>query len=346
MGLGAARKRSKLSNDPNNTTWSRSDTKYGQKILQSQGWAPDDLLGASGTTYSNLHSAASATHIRITLKDDNLGLGAKRGAVRDIDETTGLDVFQGLLNRLNGTGTTGVKDDRLQRSDLRSSAYIDQRWGYLRFVSGGLLVGDLRDLAVREKYALNESLETSSHDAENVKLLGSNRSQSVQSNASKRKKRNKRKILGDGHSGKETGNGVDQKLLGPQSSIDLPLRSEGESQSSSKNMCDQLQSDKVRRQAERVQRKLNRQVKMDSRHATKVRGQSSNLTSPDLIPILDSDMEEVAVASPPHRVTNATINVSNGLGAGRHAVRHRNIQHKKMCMVDNKALNEILMIRN
>ena len=247
-------------------------------------------------------------------------------------------MFQSLLNRLNGTGTTDVKEDRIQRSNLRSSAYIDQRWGNLRFVSGGLLLGDtLRDLAEHGKDPLNDSLEMPSHDAENAKLLGTNRPREVHSNTSKRKKTYERKILGDGHSGKETSNGVDQRLLGIQSPIDLSLEPEGESQSSPNKMRDQ--SDKVRRHAERVEHKLKRRVEKDSRRTMKVRGQSSILTSPELVQILDSDMGEVTIALPPGRATNATTSVG-----GRHAVRHRNIQYKKMCMVDNKALNEVCVI--
>ena len=151
--LANLRRLSKLSHDPNNTAWSRSATKYGQKILQSHGWTTGELLGASGAP---LLSAASASHIRITSKDDNLGLGAKNEAANDNNQATGLDVFQDLLGRLNGRSTTDLGKDPIHRSKLRCSAYIDQRWGGFRFISGGLLVGaELRDIVKGEQETLD-----------------------------------------------------------------------------------------------------------------------------------------------------------------------------------------------
>ncbi|CAF9938037.1 telomerase inhibitor [Imshaugia aleurites] len=262
MGLGAPRKRLKLSRDPNNTAWSRSATRYGQKVLQSHGWMPGKMLGVNGAPYSDLRSAASASHVRITLKDDKMGLGAKHEAARDSNETTGLDVFQDLLGRLNGRSTKDLKQDRIQRSTFRSSTYIDQRWGYLQFVSGGLLVGaDLGDLAKVEQDASSKSQPTPSHYVENGTLPDVNSAQEVRPETPKRKKKEKRKTSGNDHGLKETSKRVDWSIKRAQPPRKSSAEPEQESHTSPKELFDQAQMDKVRRHAEKAERKLERRAK-------------------------------------------------------------------------------------
>lgn len=342
MGLGAPKKRFKLSHDPNNTAWSRSTTKYGHKILQSHGWMPGELLGARGASYSDQRSTASASHIRITLKDDNLGLGAKHEAALDSSKTTGLDVFQDLLGRLNGRNVTDLKKDRIHRSNLRSSAYIDQRWGNLRFVSGGLLVGaEMKDLVKGGQDALSNSQQTPSHYLDEGRLPEANEPQEVLSESAKRKRHKKQKTSGVDHGVQETSKGVNWSVVGAQSPS---LKQERESHTSLKDMFDEVQMDKVQRHAEKAKRKPKR-AKRDARHSSKVREQSSILPSPDLNQLPGPNIGEVAVASYPLCEAKAPTRISQRPGAGRLAVRHRYIQHKKMCMMDNKALNEIFMIK-
>ncbi|KAI9781965.1 MAG: telomerase inhibitor [Geoglossum umbratile] len=142
MGLAGPRKRTKISHDPNNTNWSRSATTFGHKILTAQGWTPGTFLGAKNAPHAQFHSAASASRIRIALKDDNLGLGAKKGSGQAEGECTGLSAFQGLLGRLNGKTEEEVDKEREAREGVWRETYMEKRWGLVRFVKGGLLVGD------------------------------------------------------------------------------------------------------------------------------------------------------------------------------------------------------------
>ena len=73
------------------------------------------------------------------LKDDTLGLGAKRN---NGDECTGLDAFQHLLGRLNGKTEEVLETERKVREDMKLSRYFEQKFGAVRFVRGGWLVGD------------------------------------------------------------------------------------------------------------------------------------------------------------------------------------------------------------
>ena len=129
----------KLGNDPNNTKWSRNTDSFGQKILRSQGWQPGEYLGAKDAAHAEWHTEANTSHIRVVLKDDTLGLGAKRN---NGDECTGLDAFQHLLGRLNGKSEEVLETERKVREDLKLSRYVEQKFGTIRFVPGGWLVGD------------------------------------------------------------------------------------------------------------------------------------------------------------------------------------------------------------
>ncbi|KAJ6086909.1 hypothetical protein N7467_005823 [Penicillium canescens] len=137
MGLAGPRKKTKISNDPNNTNWTRSTSGFGHRIMSSQGWKPGSLLGARDAAHAGMLTAASASHIKVTLKDDTLGLGARIG--RDPMEPTGLDAFKGLLGRLNGKSDVELKKEERKRDDVRLARYAALKFPEVRFVSGGLL---------------------------------------------------------------------------------------------------------------------------------------------------------------------------------------------------------------
>lgn len=92
---------------------------------------------------------ASSSHIQVVLKDDNLGLGAKRN---NGDECTGLDAFQHLLGRLNGKSEEVLESERKAREDVKLNLYVERKLGTIRFVHGGWLVGDeLKEIPTEEK---------------------------------------------------------------------------------------------------------------------------------------------------------------------------------------------------
>lgn len=104
--------------------------------MSSQGWTPGSLLGAKDAAHANMLTAASASHIKVTLKDDTLGLGARIG--RETQQT-GLDAFKGLLGRLNGKSEVELKKDERKRDDVRLARYAALKFPEVRFVRGGLL---------------------------------------------------------------------------------------------------------------------------------------------------------------------------------------------------------------
>ena len=139
MGLAAERTKQRFGLDPRNTLWSNDTSRFGHQQLQRFGWRPGMGLGADPTK-------SRSTHIRVRVKDDMLGLGSrlkkkqgkKGGGDVDVDiddDTTGLDVFQRILGRLNGKGSDSVERElEIQKREN----YIGGRWG-VHFVKGDVL---------------------------------------------------------------------------------------------------------------------------------------------------------------------------------------------------------------
>lgn len=91
-----------------------------------------------------MFTAGSASHIRVSVKDDTLGLGARPR--RDaLDEPTGLDAFKGLLGRLNGKSDTQLEEDQRKRDDVKLARYAATKYQVVRFISGGLLTQEKLD---------------------------------------------------------------------------------------------------------------------------------------------------------------------------------------------------------
>ncbi|KAI9856166.1 MAG: telomerase inhibitor [Vezdaea acicularis] len=158
-------RRTKISHDPNNTQWTRSTTSFGHKILTSQGWTPGDILGAKKAPHASIHTPANSSHIRVVLKDDTLGLGAKRGSGLAQGECTGLDGLQDLLGRLNGKSEDVLQEERNVRTELKRNAFVQNRVGLIRFVKGGFLIGD----RIQEPAISDEVVSESSNRREDSK---------------------------------------------------------------------------------------------------------------------------------------------------------------------------------
>ncbi|KAK3167931.1 hypothetical protein OEA41_004377 [Lepraria neglecta] len=339
MGLSGPRKRVKLSHDPNNTAWSRSTTKYGQKILESQGWTPGDFLGAKNAPHATHYTAANASHIRIALKDDNLGLGAKPGRSQEDGQTTGLDMFQDILGRLNGKSESQLEMEQKSRSQMKRSMFVEQRWGSLRFVDGGFLVGDKLQESPKE-----DSLETKNTPPQllgNLALSKSKKHQKTQLDVSKRKKAKSKESRG--YEVEDAGStglvSITVQLGAPE---EQPSKQKPEMTTSS--ICaddnpDEL--DEARRRAEKAERKLKRKMRREKKHPPEADNPTA-LPVPGLFKPQPSGSGEKSKALPSASKDNppSRTKVLQGLGGGRNAVRQRYIQHKRMSMMDSKALKE------
>lgn len=142
--------------------------------MKSQGWQPGEYLGIKDAPHAEFHTEANASHIRVVLKDDNLGIGAKKGSGLEQGECVGLDVFQNLLGRLNGRDEDEIEREQKSREDLKRAIYTERKWGSIRFVSGGFLIGDkIQDLIDGEAERMRQLAVDSSSSSEDSSDSGS-----------------------------------------------------------------------------------------------------------------------------------------------------------------------------
>ncbi|MCJ1381001.1 telomerase inhibitor [Xylographa soralifera] len=319
MGLGAPRKRAKISHDPNNTNWSKSSTSYGRKMLLSQGWTPGSYLGAIDAPHAHLHSDANASHIRVAVKDDNLGLGAKRGSGVNAGECVGLDVFQSLLGRLNGKSEDVLEKEQKSRDDLKRAIYTERRWGALRFVSGGVLVGDKIENLV---------------EAERLRLAG-NIAQSDSSKPSS-KLRNEDTVVEDVQLSPPLDTNTSE-----EDELSTLVREQSQGNRTPPTNNDDVTANIVRakKKAEKAQMKLDRRKRKEERRAARAAQAPTELSASTT----SEPSQEVDIHIQPINGGSRSDSVPSGISVlgGRHAIRNRYIMHKKMAMMDPKALNEV-----
>lgn len=132
MGLAGTRTKQRFGLDPRNTAWSNDTGRFGHTMLEKFGWKPGMGLGM-------MPSESNKTHIKVSIKEDNVGLGAKikrkeRTDEFDNGECAGLDVFQRILGRLNGKEQKITNELEKQRVEK----VFNGRWG-VHFVKGEVL---------------------------------------------------------------------------------------------------------------------------------------------------------------------------------------------------------------
>ncbi|KAJ5475065.1 Protein pxr1 [Penicillium diatomitis] len=191
MGLAGPKNKTKISHDPNNTKWARSTSGFGHKIMSAQGWTPGDRLGAKDAAHAAHLTAASLNHIKVTLKDDTLGLGARLSRE---GQPTGLDAFKGLLGRLNGKSEEELGREQRKRDDVHLARYVALKFPEVRFVRGGLLTQEkLQRLPEPATQKESKDATSESDSADNTESAPEESSQSKSKSKSKSKEKSKDK---------------------------------------------------------------------------------------------------------------------------------------------------------
>ncbi|CAJ2500970.1 Uu.00g038230.m01.CDS01 [Anthostomella pinea] len=364
MGLAGTKVRRKLEFDPNNTKWSRDETTFGQKILRAQGWEPGKFLGAQDSSHSHLHSAASSAPIKINLKDDNLGLGAKPRQ-KQSDECTGLNGFADLLGRLNGKSDAVIQKEQQVRSEIKTSLFVERRYGAMRFVSGGLLVGDqMKPKETASKSADSKSLEKAIKEESSSADVGAEPAKKQK----KEKKSKKRKAEEAGDAGvsdvsvekKRQKRSRDEDSPNADSGAESPKKKkrskdlkavEDETEPSkpkkkskkSKDVAAQVAQSNIPNEddakAEKSRRKKERREKKEKKRQQAAASDSSTEATTSTHTIATA-LEESGSSTPVAIGTSTPQPLSN-----RHFARSRNIASKRMAYTDLAALNQIFMVK-
>lgn len=345
MGLAGPKKRSKIAHDPNNNNWAKSTNSFGHKILASQGWKPGDTLGARDANHAAHYTVGSNSHIRVLLKDDNLGLGAARGG--NNAETFGLSLYSGLLGRLNGKSEAEVEKQQTAQRDVELALYQGRKYGNINFISAGFLVGD--------------KIELKSTVMPNSKLASKQAAPAVANNASddagssKKRKRSEVETPKDNSSDSDSSDSSSDDIEEPpkskktkeskkekksKKSSTKESSSESTDESKSKERRKKEKKDKKRKvaegtssedetRAERKARKAERRAKKEEKRRKKEEKRASKSATATPSSTTPGTPSESAQPSPAAALF------------GRQAVRQRYIAQKRMAHLDPQALKEV-----
>ncbi|KAI0890739.1 uncharacterized protein GGS22DRAFT_17892 [Annulohypoxylon maeteangense] len=382
MGLSGPRNRRKIQHDPNNTKWSRDETTFGQRILRAQGWEPGKFLGAQDASHSHLHSAASAAPINVLMKDDTLGLGAKPKHKQNT-ECTGLDVFKDLLGRLNGKSEEVIEKEREVRSGIKTNLYVEKKYGLMRFVSGGFLVGDQMNELTSTNIKTPTS-EESGDDKSTIKLENSTSLLAKKEKKEKREKKSKKRKAEDSES-TDSFDAISEKKRKKRSKDKVPADDladtpeVGESSKKSKK-SKRKDNEEIESTGSDKKKRKSKKSRKDSEGGTKDNGTSSVSEDVQLEKSLskeekrarkkekkakkqkqletpDSSTEAAGstdTSTPIPLITPQESGASTPVGTGtstpqalsaRHYARSRHIASKRMAMADMAALNQIFMVK-
>lgn len=245
-------------------------------------------------------------------------------------ECTGLDVFQDLLGRLNGKSDVVLEKEQKSRKDLKRALYTERRFGALRFVSGGVLVGDrIEKLVEDEKSRL---VEKSSSPFDQESFAASQEKGTGEAKGHTKVSVDNPKLtefsaaLQTAASEPDVSNTMMENL---EATVDLEL----ENSKHNKN------SDKAKRKVEKAQRKLERRQRKETRRAA--RAECHSVIVPPCT--MSSSDQQSEPRDPPlsDETQSSTVVAVTAAMSGRHAVRQRYIRQKKLAVMDLRALNEV-----
>lgn len=288
-----------------------------------------------------MHSAASSAPIKITLKDDTLGLGAKIRQ-KQAEDCTGLDVFKDLLGRLNGESDEAITKKQNLRSEIKTSLYVERRFGAMRFVKGGLLVGDQTTELVKQA-ADSESTPANVPTEAADTMIEDNGEVSQSKSEKKEKKSKKRKA-------EET-----DVLIDPVSgSAEIKKKKKKRSRDDASEDQSSSDSERKRRKKEKKERKA-REAQGDTVANVEETESKSKKGKKDKKDKKEKkkrkEAADIATGSPssiaPTVIAASGSSTPAGTGTStpqpmsRHMVRARNIASKRMAMADMAALQQV-----
>lgn len=326
MGLSGVKNKTKLAHDPNNTNWSKSTTNFGHKILLAQGWKPGEFLGAENAAQAEHYTAANASHIRVALREENMGIGVQVG--KGNAETFGLSMFSGLLGRLNGKSDAELEKNQKALRDVELGTFHARKYGSMNFVSGGLLVGDKMEFpkstVLPSKKRKAEEEEEDDAEKPEVKATKTGGEKEAKSSAaaeaeqkkSEKKERKERKER--------------EAKAKEERRLQKAARKAAKSSPSSTNDS----TERARLKAEKRARKEERRARKEEKRAR--RAAKDKTSSKPTTEASASSSESDGTATPPEPST---------VFGGRHAVRQRYIMQKRRAHMDPQALKEIFMLQ-
>lgn len=126
--LAGPRRKQKLSADPRGNSWSKDESKFGQKMLEKFGWSKGKGLGAN--------EDGNVDHVKISVKNDTRGVGCSKNHADNW--IAHQDDFNDLLSSLNQDTTENNDEDTTDKvTGLESKSKASRsRVHYQKFTKG------------------------------------------------------------------------------------------------------------------------------------------------------------------------------------------------------------------
>lgn len=311
--------------------------------MRSQGWAPGDYLGAKDASHSEYYGAANASHIRAVLKDDNMGLGAKRNQG---DECVGLDAFQELLGRLNGKSEESLDEARKKREEANINKYLHRKLGTVRFVFAGYLVGDkvqaLADELKREKEAEGKAKDEVTTEGKKEKKSKKRKAEVEDGTTTSDEKKSKKSKTED--------EDEDSKAARRREKKEKKRREKEASKEDSTESTAEAEENKSDENAEDDSSLSRKKSKKEKKEKKEKRNKSKVAEEADATDSLSKKKKKKERKSEKDEETNSadTSVASTPLASGtatpiphRHLARQRFIAQKRAAVMDQAALNQV-----
>lgn len=273
--------------------------------MLSQGWKAGEGLGARNRHGFDSYDNAK---LKVSFKDDNLGLGASLKSKNVEHSRTGLDAFQGLLGRLNGKSDAEIEAVEKKEEERKLAMFAQGKWGMV-FVPGGLLV-QRDDFKVNsEQTEEQREFKAMRNDAEAIL---------------KAKRRQK--------------GGMDAEGV-PSEDDEAAAKARRKHERAEKR---QRKEDRRRRKAEKAAGDAGASIEVSANEASKKdrkKKKEALPMPPKETSAPDTDASDARDAVPIPAPSRARPVVRNG----RQLLRGRNIAAKKSAFADSKMLDEIFM---
>jgi hypothetical protein len=240
-----------------------------------------------------------------------LGLGASLKNRDPVNTRTGLDAFQGLLGRLNGKSDAELEKDAQRNEDRKLAMWAQRRWGGVTFVPGGMLDQGDDYKESGEKLKRDPKPQATSRNQNDVLESNDNGGHK----AEKKQKEKRRK-------GEANSAAVEAALA---SALPFPSLKEAGPEAVPPGLT--LRTEKALSNKKQKRERLSSSTDDNPRAATpRKREEGSHIASPS-----QALSQTLTVAK-----TGAVL-----ARTGRHIIRGRNIEAKKLAFSDTKMLDQV-----
>lgn len=273
------------------------------------------------------------------LKDNNFGLGAKRN---QNDECTGLDVFKDLLGRLNGKSEAAIETEKKARDDTRMTHYVLRKFGPMRFVEGGLLVGDKLEELVKDTKSPAET------PADSVEASSVETDDAPHEKPKKEKKSKKRKAEDDAlPADEERALRKEKKRLKKERIERAAVTTDEAVVEVGFNVAEAISTPKEDRSASPEVKSKNTKTKKEKKEKRDKKDKKDKKRQKNKEAAADSDCDQASQADTPSstRDPDATSSANSKseqpAATVRNIARKRFIAHKRLAFQDQAALNQV-----